>query len=58
MLGKPGQSWLQKTPLFAPHPRIAETARGLGVREAVVTAPGDQGILAGLADYFRAAPRQ
>jgi uroporphyrinogen-III synthase len=57
MIGKPGQTWLQNTPLFAPHPRIAETARGLGVRVAVVTMPGDEGLLAGLVDYFRALPR-
>jgi uroporphyrinogen-III synthase len=57
MMGKPGQTWLRNTPLFAPHPRIAETARGLGARAAVVTMPGDEGLLAGLADYFRARPR-
>lgn len=56
MTGKSGQVWLQQTPFFAPHPRIAETAHGLGVREAAVTAPGDEGILAGLVEYFRARP--
>jgi uroporphyrinogen-III synthase len=54
MAGKAGQAWLQCTPFFAPHPRVAETARRLGVREAVVTAPGDEGILAGLVEHFRA----
>ena len=57
MTGKPGQAWLQQTPFFAPHPRVAETAHGLGVREAAVTAPGDEGILAGLVEYFHAHPR-
>jgi uroporphyrinogen-III synthase len=57
MMGKAGRSWLQGMPLFAPHPRIAETARGLGAREALVTPPRDEGILAGLVDYFRALPR-
>jgi len=55
MVGKLGQAWLQKTPVFVPHPRIAETARGLGVREVVLTAAGDEGIVAVLADYFSAA---
>jgi uroporphyrinogen-III synthase len=54
MAGTAGRTWLQCTPFFAPHPRVAETARGLGVREAVVTAPGDDGILAGLVGHFRA----
>lgn len=57
MMGEPGRTWLQRTPLFAPHPRIAATARGLGAREAVVTPPGDHGILAGLVDHFRSLPR-
>jgi uroporphyrinogen-III synthase len=57
MLGTAGQAWLQKTALFAPHPRIAETARGLGVQETVTTAPGEEGILAGLADHFRSLPQ-
>lgn len=48
LLGKLGQQWLKKTPLFVPHPRIAETARGLGVEQVVVTAPGDEGLLTDL----------
>jgi uroporphyrinogen-III synthase len=57
MVGKLGQAWLQKTPVFVPHPRIAEAARGLGVREVVLTAAGDEGIVAVLADYFSASCR-
>jgi uroporphyrinogen-III synthase len=57
MVGKPGQAWLQKTPVFVPHPRIAEAARGLGVREAVVTQAGDEGVVGSLVEYFRALPR-
>jgi uroporphyrinogen-III synthase len=57
MVGKLGQTWLQRTPVFVPHPRIADTARGLGVREVRVTAPGDEGVLAGLVEYFGAPLR-
>jgi uroporphyrinogen-III synthase len=55
MVGEAGRAWLQKTPVFVPHPRIAETARGLGVQEVVVTAPGDEGIVASLAVFFAPA---
>jgi uroporphyrinogen-III synthase len=40
------------TPVFAPHPRIAEHAQGLGIREAIVTAPTDSGLIASLLEYF------
>jgi uroporphyrinogen-III synthase len=55
MVGNSGRAWLQQTPVFVPHPRIAETARGLGAREVVPTTAGDEGIVAALADYFSAA---
>jgi uroporphyrinogen-III synthase len=57
IVGKPGQAWLQKTPVFVPHPRIAETARSLGVREVVVTAAGDEGVVAALVDFFISVSR-
>ena len=58
MVGKLGQAWLRNTPVFVPHPRIADAARSLGVREAVITDAGDEGIAAGLGAYFaRAAAR-
>ena len=56
MLGKLGQQWLRKTPLFAPHPRIAEAARELGIATVVATGPGDEGLFAALRDYFSARP--
>lgn len=56
LLGKLGQQWLKKTPLFAPHPRIAEAARELGIATVVATGPGDEGLFAGLRDYFLARP--
>lgn len=48
LLGESGRQWLSKTPLFVPHPRIAETARSLGVEQVVVTAAGDEGVLTDL----------
>jgi len=58
MIGKLGQAWLQKTPVFVPHSRIAEMARGLGVREVVVTGAGDEGVVASLAQFFSSVARQ
>jgi uroporphyrinogen-III synthase len=52
MLGKLGQQWLKRTPLFAPHARIAERARALGCERVVETAPGDEGIAAALAAFW------
>lgn len=55
MVGGPGQDLLKHTPLFVPHARIAEEARLLGLRRIVPTAPGDEGLLAGLITYFSAS---
>lgn len=55
MVGKLGQSWLRRTPLLAPHPRIAAAARELGCREVVETGPGDDGLMAALLRLFAAA---
>ena len=52
MLGEAGRQWLQQTPLFAPHERIAAAARTLGVQTVVLTGPGDEGLVAGLASFF------
>ena len=54
MLGKPGESLLQLTPLLVPHPRIAAAARELGCREVIKTAPGDDGLIAALLQQFAA----
>ena len=54
MVGGAGRESLQHTPLFAPHPRIADAARECGVRKVIVTGPGDEGLLAGLIAYFSA----
>lgn len=52
MVGKLGQAWLRKTPLFVPHPRIAVQASMLGLGMIHNTGPGDDGLIAGLIDYF------
>ena len=54
MIGPPGRERLSGTPVFVPHPRIAEAAHGLQVRKLIVTGPGDEGMLTGLAAYFAA----
>ena len=52
MLGDSGQTMLRNTPLFVPHARIIEEARALRLQRVVPTAPGDEGLLAGLVEYF------
>ena len=52
MLGRLGRAWLKKTPVFVPHLRIAEQAQALGLAKVVATDPGDDGLLAGLMQYF------
>ena len=54
MIGAPGRERLQATPVFVPHPRIAEAARSLEIRAVVVTGPGDEGVLEGLSAFFSA----
>ncbi len=52
MVGEPGQAWLKKTPIVVPHPRIGATARALGLPLVVETESGDEGLVAGLREYF------
>ena len=52
MLGAAGRACFERTPLFAPHERIAAAARALGVRTVVQTGPGDEGLIAGMSDFF------
>ena len=51
LLDAEGRLFLQKTPLFVPHARIAETARELGLNNCILTDAADAGILAGLRAY-------
>ena len=53
LLGGAGLSWLAGTVIFVPHWRIAERMRAFGLGNVNVTAGGDDGIMLGLADYFR-----
>ena len=52
MIGALGRELALRTPVFVPHPRIAETASDLGVLKVIVTGPGDEGLLTGLSNYF------
>lgn len=52
LLGPQGAPLIRATPLFAPHSRIAVHARDRGVEQAIATAPGEDGVLAGLVEYF------
>lgn len=52
LVGKLGQQWLRKTPLFVPHEHIAGIGRGLGLANVIVTKAGDAGLVAGLIEYF------
>jgi uroporphyrinogen-III synthase len=51
LLNAEGRAFLQKTPLFVPHARIAENARALGLSNILLTEAADAGILAGLVAY-------
>ena len=46
-----GRTFLSQTPLFIPHPRIAENARALGFHKIIETEGADAGILSGLRAY-------
>ena len=52
MLGETGRPCLHETPLFAPHERIAAAARTLDVQTVVLTEPGDEGLVEGMAAFF------
>jgi uroporphyrinogen-III synthase len=44
---------LRATPMFVPHPRIAERARTRAVREVVLAGHSDEEMLERLVAYFR-----
>jgi uroporphyrinogen-III synthase len=46
-------AFLRATPIFVPHPRIAEGARARSVREVVIAGPSDDDMLERLVAYFR-----
>jgi uroporphyrinogen-III synthase len=43
---------LSATPVFVPHPRVAEAARGMGFSRVIVAIGGDDAIVEGLAAFF------
>jgi uroporphyrinogen-III synthase len=53
MVGEGGQAPLATTPVFVPHPRIAQGARERGFTTVIDTKPGDEGLVAGLIEYFK-----
>ena len=54
LIGAQGRLSLQETPVFVPHSRIAATARELGLAAVVQTGQGDDGLVAGLQQWFTA----
>jgi uroporphyrinogen-III synthase len=54
MVGEAGQACLKNSCLFVSHERIAQTASSLGFTRVILTAPGDNGLLEGISNYFRA----
>jgi uroporphyrinogen-III synthase len=56
LLGEAGAPLLLRTPLFAPHEKIAAAARRFGVAHVVATAGGDAGLVEGLINWFRNKP--
>lgn len=54
MLGEAGAPLLATTPLFAPHAKIAASARSLGLAHAIATPGGDAGLVDGMIRWFNA----
>ncbi len=52
LVGTLGRHWLQETPMFVPHERIAAAAHVLEVAEVHVTASGDEALVDAMARYF------
>jgi uroporphyrinogen-III synthase len=55
MLGEDAPGSLRSTPLFVPHPRVAEEARRRGLERVVVAGPADAQMAAALVAHFGAA---
>lgn len=52
MLDAAGQAHLAHTPAFVPHQRIAQEAERLGLTRIIPTGAGDEGLMAGLHEFF------
>ncbi len=53
MLDEPARKHLFDTPLFVPHPRIAELARSQGWVDVHLTGAGDEGLLSALLEWAK-----
>ncbi len=53
LVGEAGAPLLLRTPLFAPHEKIAASARRFGVAHVIATPGGDAGLVTGLINWFR-----
>lgn len=51
LLDREGRDFLQKTPLFVPHARIADNAAALGLSNIILSGAADAGIMAALLAY-------
>jgi uroporphyrin-3 C-methyltransferase len=56
LVGDAGLPLLLRTPLFAPHEKIAEAAHRLGIAHVIATPGGDAGLVDGLINWFRNKP--
>ena len=52
LLGPQGRELLRATPLFVPHPRVAEAASALGVHRVILAGSGDEQTVAEMAAFF------
>src|SRR4051812_5287666 len=52
MIGEQGHELLRATPVFVPHPRIAEAATRLGLTDVAITDTGDAAVVRGLSAWF------
>ncbi len=55
LLGEAGSALLRATPVFVPHPRVADEASALGIGRVVMAGAADEAVCAALVAYFRAA---
>ncbi len=47
-----GATWLERTPMFVPHPKIEQAGRGLGLTRLIVTREGNEALLQGIISYL------
>jgi len=58
IFGAESRGYLAATPVFVPHPRIAEHAVALGLHKVVTTPPTDSGLIVSLLEYFATHQRE